>query len=221
MPENDQNHAGGQGTPSDSSQEIMPAEYLLKLRTQALDLHQQTVGRGDKLIEILERAVHQMETSHKRMQNMSTILFGAGLVLLAVGVLQIAFGGRDQTVWGALLGGTGGIATLAATFWTAPLDKISDSVSDLVKLEAAFLGYIRVIGEIDSAFQMQYLDSLAGNNPLTLHEVTNDTTNQMKDMMEHTLVLIDKYVVGQGHALSELRKMTEKMDERLKKLETT
>ncbi|MGD8969348.1 MAG: hypothetical protein PVI07_17730 [Anaerolineae bacterium] len=205
-------------TTADSA-EVKEAAFLFELRSQALALHQKTVGRGDKLIEILERAVDQMETSHRRLQNMSTILFGAGLILLAAGVAQVIIGGANQGVWGALLGGTGGIATLAATFWTAPLDKISDSVSDLVKLEAAFLGYIRVIGEIDSAFQMQYLDILAGKSPLTLYEVTDKTTTQMKTMMEHTLVLIDRYVVGPGHALSELQKLTASVDERLTALE--
>jgi len=198
-----------------------PADMLRNLRMNALLAHQRSVGRGDELVRILQRTIEQMEKSHSRVQNMSITLFVAGLILLAVGVYEIVFGGQGQEIWAALLGGTGGVAALAATFWTAPLDKISASVSDLVKLEAAFLGYIRVIGELDSAFQMQYLDILAGSGKVGLDQVINDTTRQMKDIMTLTLDLIDKYVVVQGYALSELQKQTTEINERLNKLEAT
>lgn len=198
-----------------------PDDMLRNLRMNALLAHQRSVGRGDELVRILQRTIAQMEKSHSRVQNMSITLFAAGLILLAVGVYKIAFGGEGQEIWGALLGGTGGMAALAATFWTAPLDKISASVSDLVKLEAAFLGYIRVIGELDSAFQMQYLDILAGTDRVGLDQVINDTTRQMKDIMTHTLDLIDTYVEGQGDVLTELQKQAAEIDKRLKALEAT
>jgi hypothetical protein len=194
-------------------------DILRTLRMNALIAHQRSVGRGDELVRILQRTTEQMEKSHSRVQNMSITLFMAGLILLAVGVYKIAFGNEGQEIWAALLGGTGGVAALAATFWTAPLDKISSSVSDLVKLEAAFLGYIRVIGEVDSAFQMQYLDILSGTSRVGLDQVINDTTRQMKEIMTHTLDLIDKYVEGKGDYLNEIKKQTTEIDERLKKLE--
>jgi hypothetical protein len=78
-----------------------------------------------------------------------------------------------------------------------------------------------VIGELDSAFQMQYLDILAGTGQVGLDQVINDTTNQMKIIMTHTLDLIDKYVEGQGDALSELQKQATEIDKRLKVLEAT
>jgi hypothetical protein len=212
--------------PDDVLERLLPLDpamssddMLRNLRMNALLAHQRSVGRGDELVRILQRTIEQMEKSHSRVQNMSIALFVAGLILLAVGMYEIVFGSQGQEIWAALLGGTGGVAALAATFWTAPLDKISDSISDLVKLEAAFLGYIRVIGELDSAFQMQYLDILAGSGKVGLDQVINDTTKQMKDIMTHTLDLIDKYVEGQGYALSELKEQTIKIDKRLEELE--
>jgi hypothetical protein len=198
---------------------MAPDELLQNLRMNALLAHQHSVGRGDELVQILKRTIGQMEKTHSRVQNMSTILFGAGLIIMAVAVGLIAFGGSGQEIWATLLGGTGGVATLVATFWTTPSEKLSDSISDLVKLEAAFLGYIRVIGEVDSAFQMQYLDILAGKGD-SLANVINQATKQMRDIMELTLELIDKYVVGQGQTLSELQKQLEEMEKRLKALET-
>ena len=117
------------------------------------------------------------------------------------------------------MGGAGGIAAIVATFYTTPVDKMAESISDLVKLEAAFLGYIRVIGEVDSAFQMQYLDILAGSDNVSLDQVINDTTSQMKDMMEHTLQLIDKYVVGSGHLFEELQEQSSELKSRMDKFE--
>src|SRR5687768_14516095 len=161
---------------------MSPEQLLHTLRMNALLAHQNSVGRGDDLVEILKDTINQMKSTHRRVQNMSTILFCAGLVMLAFGIIFIF---RGQAAWGTLISGTGGIASLAATFWTAPLDKMSRSVRDLVQLEAAFLGYIRVIGELDSAFQMQYLDMLAGNKQnLTLEAVMSNTVSQMKQMMD-------------------------------------
>jgi hypothetical protein len=65
---------------------------------------------------------------------------------------------------------------------------------------------MRVIGELDSAFQMQYLDLLNGSDRFSMDQVTKETTEQMKTIMSHTMGLIDQYVVGQGHALSEVQK---------------
>lgn len=193
-------------------------EMLLILRMNALKAHQVSMGRGDKLVQILERTIRQMELTHGRIQLMSTLLFVGGLVLVAAAGYQIIFAGvRD--LWTALLGGAGGVATLAATFWTAPLDKMSSSITDLVKLEAAFLGYIRVIGEIDSAFQMQYLDTISGPEKPTLEMLCRTTTERMKEMMETTLGLIDTYVGGPGKALKELQKHAAETDKRLKELE--
>lgn len=195
----------------------MPPEQLLQtLRMNALLAHQTSVGRGDELVNILKNTITQMETTHRRVQNMSTILFCAGLVMLAFGIFFIF---RGQAAWGTLISGTGGIASLAATFWTAPLEKMSRSVRDLVQLEAAFLGYIRVIGELDSAFQMQYLDILAGKQNLTLENVMSNTVTQMRQIMDSTVKLIEEYVGDNNGAGSDLKQQIDKLDQRLTTIE--
>jgi len=211
----------------DEAREFLPLdpsksqeELLQTLRMNALMAHQRSVGRGDELIQILQRAIGQMEKTHNRIQSMSMILFAAGMLMIGVGIYQILFAEAGQEIWAVLMGGVGGVAAVVATFYTTPVDKMSESISDLVKLEAAFLGYIRVIGEVDSAFQMQYLDILAGSENVSLDQVINDTTSQMKDMMTHTLDLIDKYVVGSGHFLQELEKQNKELQERMDKFET-
>jgi hypothetical protein len=180
-------------------------ELLRNLRMNALLAHQHSIGRGDELVRILKNTIAQMEKTHTRVQVMSTVLFFSGIALLAASAASVVVGG-GANAWNVVIGGLGGLTAFAATFWTAPLDKMSDSISDLVKLEVAFLGYMRVIGELDSAFQMQYLDLLNGSDRFSMDQVTKETTEQMKTIMSHTMGLIDQYVVGQGHALSEVQK---------------
>ncbi|HSG25245.1 MAG TPA: hypothetical protein VLA32_03945 [Anaerolineales bacterium] len=169
-------------------------ETLLEnLKINALSAHQKSVGRGDELVSILRNTIEQVEKTHNRVQNMSTILFVTGLLMIAAGIYGVVFGSQGQEIWSALLGGTGGVAAVVATFYTSPIEKISASIINLVKLETAFLGYIRVIGELDSAFQLRYLDILSGENE-NFELVVTQTTDQVKDIMKETIRLIDRYV---------------------------
>lgn len=202
-------------------QDIEPDEAIRRLQVNALAAHQNSMGTGDQLVQMLQRTVAQMERSHNRVQTMSIVLFVAGLAVLGVGVYETVAGSQDA--WAALLGTSGGIAALATVFWTAPLDKVSQSVTDLVKLETVFLGYIRVIGEIDSFFQMQYLDIIGGDRDgdakETLASAILNTTAQMKDMMTTAITLIDEHVTERGDALAQLQRHIDETDRRLKALE--
>jgi hypothetical protein len=129
---------------------------------------------------------------------MSQTLFLAGLVLLGVGAYETIAGNQDG--WSALLGATGGISALVATFVTAPMERISSSVRQLVRLETAFLGYIRILGEVDSAFQMQYLDVVNGSSHSTLDAVIHDTIDHVSKAMQLTVSLIDSEPALDGNA---------------------
>ena len=188
-------------------------EDLEHLRLNALAVHQRSMGRGDELVQILQRTIAQVERTHNRIQTMNTVLFVTGIGVLIAGVTMVLTGRED--VWPPLLGAVGGISALAAVFWTAPLDKVSASVNDLVKLETAFLGYIRVIGEIDSGFQMQYLDIVQGNgNTGTLSQAIRDTTAQMSGVMKTTVELIDERISSPSKELrGELDSLRAKVQE--------
>lgn len=193
-------------------------EATERLRLNALAAHQQSMGRGDELVHILQRTIGQLERTHNRIQHMSTTLFVVGIAVLLAGVVGV-LAGRDDLMT-ALLGGAGGIGAIAAVFWTAPLDKVSASVNDLVKLEVAFLGYIRVIGEIDSGFQMQYIDIVRSGNgssgATTLSQAIRDTAAQMKEMISTTVELIDERVSSPA---SDLRTSVDELSNRVDELE--
>lgn len=202
---------------------MSPDEALGRLQINALAVHQRSMGRGDELIRILSETVRQLQRTHARVETISTILFAAGLLSFAVGVGAVV-AGRNE-VWGTLIGGLGGTAAFAAVFWTGPVERISTSVADLVKLETAFLGYIRVIGEIDSFFQMQYLDIISetgnGAGKTSLAQAIQNTTTQMQNIMSTTVTLIDDHMSLSSDSLAELRKTLDETRERLRKLEAT
>jgi hypothetical protein len=203
----------------DINENLEHEELLTRLRINALFDHQDSVGRGDELVNILKRTIQHLEEAHKRIKNMSTALFIAGLVLLAAAVYQILLGREGQEVWSALLGGLGGVNTLAATFWTTPLKRIAESVVDLVSLETIFLGYIRVIGEADSSFQRQYLDTLSAKDTRKMDEISSGFATQVSTAMNDTIELIEKHLVGKREALQDLKNQLTDLEKRVKKIE--
>jgi hypothetical protein len=201
------------------SADMDPAEAIKRLQVNALASHQNSMGTGDQLVRLLQRTIEQVERTHSRIQLLNTMLFAAGLVVLGVALYGTLSG--DGKLWSAILGTAGALAAFGAVFWTTPLDKVSSSVTDLVRLETAFLGYIRVIGEIDSFFQMQYLDILGGahngNSKETLANAIDDTATKMKEMMTHAIGLING--PASDKAVAELQKQLHACEQRLGALE--
>jgi hypothetical protein len=187
------------------------------LRKRALNAHRESVGHGGELVDILKNTIIQIEKANRRVQWMSGGLFLAGLAVLGVGVYETVSGGAD--IWAALLGTTGGVTAVAATFLTAPMDRITASTKNLVRLETAFLGYIRILGEVDSAFQMQYLDIADKRTQVSLDQVIQDTTNHMTEAMKLTIDLIDRIAAEDGQ-ITELADNAKKLEARILALES-
>jgi hypothetical protein len=192
------------------------AASITELRIAALEAHRMSVGRGDELVQILKNTIRQVERAHRRVQWMSQALFLAGLAVLGVGVYEMVAG--DEGPWGVLFGTVGGLTAFVATFLTAPMDRISDSVTHLIRLETAFLGYIRILGEVDSAFQMQYLDIVNNSSKSTLDQIIRDTKNHMIEAMKLTTCLIDVETANGG--VAEIDQKAAELEERLKALES-
>ena len=186
-------------------------DQLIKgLQAKAISAHQDSVGRGNQLVKLLLDAVTQLKGTHSRIQNMSAAFFILGIVIMGLGVFMALFGSAGKEVWGTILGAGGGLGAAVTMFYTGPLTKISNSVTNLIKLETAFLGYIRVVGEVDSAFQWQYLERLSGSQNVNIATIADATTRQMKEMMTHTMSLIDQYVAEETPSMTDLKR---KLDE--------
>ena len=203
-----------------SSNEEKPTldDQIKMLQKEAIASHQKSVGQGDALVKLLQDAVNQMKSSQGRIRDMSTVFFVFGLIVMGVGVYMALFERQGKEAWGAILGAAGGLASAVTMFYTGPLTKISNAVTNLIKLETAFLGYIRVVGEIDSAFQWQYLERLAGRTVIDISMVSQATTSSMKDIMSHTIQLIDQHVADETPSVMDLKMKVKEMGDRIDEL---
>jgi acetolactate synthase small subunit len=66
---------------------------------------------------------------------------------------------------------------------------------------------------------MQYLDILSGSKKITLDQVVNDTTGQVKEMMETTMTLIDKYAISENKDIKEIKRELGLIQEKIKAIE--
>lgn len=191
-------------------------EIRNRLRNNAILAHQFSVGEGNKLIQFLERAIKHMETTHKWLQYMNAMLFLIGIVVIIAGLVK-AFVGSNAYI-GLILSGGGGTISLITILINAPLKRISSGITNLIQLETAFLGFIRVIGEVDSAFQMRFIESIYGESGSRLDVHIADTKKYMLEIVSTTMELIDKYLHSRELKEKTLEKI-EAINQRMLKLE--
>ena len=193
-------------------------ERIREFKLAGLETHRESIGAGNELVKLLEDAVNQMKSSHARIQNMSTAFFIFGLLVMGLGVYMALFGGKEAS--GAFLGVGGGLASLVTIFYTGPLTRIAASITNLIKLETAFLGYIRVVGEVDSAFQWQYMERIdsAGQENAGIALMAANTAAQISAMMESTMKLIDQYVADETPSVADLRLKVEALTKSVEEL---
>lgn len=137
---------------------------------------------------------------------------------MGLGVYMALFGGKEAS--GAFLGAGGGLASLVTIFYTGPLTRIAASITNLIKLETAFLGYIRVVGEVDSAFQWQYMERIesANQDGTDIALMAANTAAQITSMMESTMRLIDQYVADETPSVADLRLRVEALNKSVEAL---
>lgn len=189
------------------------------LRTNAIMAHQISVGEGNKLIQLLERALKHMETTHKWLQYMNVMLFFIGLAVIVAGIVLVFQG--SEVIDGLILSGGGGAVSLVTIFINAPMKRISTGITNLIQLETAFLGFIRAIGEVDSAFQWRYIETLFGKSKGRLDVNIDDTKGFMVDIVSTTMKLIDQYVGSvkiSEKSQQELKTVMQRINELEKKL---
>ena len=101
---------------------------------------------------------------------MHIVIFLVGLAIL---IMTLYFGWTDISSneipaanqgadWFSFLRGlvglTGGLfAIVLSQFYRSPINNISKSITRLVKIDVAFLGYLRQINQIDATFKQLYL----------------------------------------------------------------
>jgi len=127
-----------------SRQEMLAEFYLKPSREQ-----------GDQAAKILKGAVKEAKRTLGLLQWLNVIVFIAGMIIL-VGGLYVSITNENARVAGALAG-IGGFAGVIGLLINDPLNRIQNSLSNLVQLEAAFTSFIWELNLNSTYIQSQYV----------------------------------------------------------------
>ena len=148
---------------------------------------------------ILNDADERIMTQYNALMRQAHLAFGISMLmhivifLLGIGILimTILFNPDKLTFLRGFLGATGGLAAAyLGLFYRDPINNIGNSVTRLVKVNVAFLGYMRQINQIDATFKQLFLDT----SGFTLEEM-KETVNQINKVADQSLKKIQAYLV--------------------------
>lgn len=111
--------------------------------------------QSDDASEILKGAVDEAKKTLRLLQWLNVVVFIAGMVIL-VGGLYVSITNENARVAGALVG-VGGFAGVIGLLINDPLNRIQNSLSNLVQLEAAFTSFIWELNLNSTYIQSQYV----------------------------------------------------------------
>ena len=147
---------------------------------------------NDRTREMWEETIQRAQHGFLIRVIMSIIVFSFGMVLLSVSAYQFMFGTlRGIEFLGPGVSFASGVAAIIGTVYKGPLNDIQESVGDLGKASAAFIGYIHRVLEISHTFSFYYLHgeiSLEETIQLNrlIGEAMEDTVGKLEFNMEST-----------------------------------
>ena len=156
----------------------------------------------DKYTEILDNADEKIMGQYNLLMRQARRAFWISMAmhilvfLVGVGILAITFylASKDTTefltVVRGLFGLTGGLAAIILSlFYKNPINNINNSVTRLVKVDVAFLGYMRQINQIDATFKQLFL-APTGSHLKDMKE----TVSQIQVVVDQSLEKIQIYL---------------------------
>lgn len=130
-------------------------------RTKAVEKYTEMLGKADEqIMQQFNSLINQAQTGFRLSMWMHGIIFGLGVIVLAAS-LYVALSGRFDEFerYVGLSTAAGSLGTLLFLFYKDPLQNIRHSVTNLVKVNVVFLGYMRQINQIDATFKQMFLSS--------------------------------------------------------------
>lgn len=159
-----------------ATRQKMIAEYYLQPSKQ----------QSDEAAMILKGAVEESRRTLSLLQWLNVVIFMAGIFIL-VGGLYVSVTDADSRVAGALVG-LGGFAGVITLLVNDPLNRIQNSLSNLVQLEAAFTSFIWELNLNSTYIQSQYV-----NKGLLLEEDVANTLSRIEGAMDFTMNQVAVY----------------------------
>lgn len=190
--------------------------------------------RSEEAAKMLKEALDEAKRTLRILQYLNIALFFVGLSAIVIGLIMVMNGDNITKLVG-FLSSMGGLLGVFRLMIHDPLDRIQNSMSDLVQLEAAFTSFIWELNLNSTYIQSQYVakgelsnddiaqtvDRIEGAMQLTLHLVQAHTEkggprivtrirnlSPASDRAESIIIIHGQYLEGDGY---QKKKVTDKI----------
>lgn len=113
--------------------------------------------QSDKAARILDNAISEARRNLKILQNLNVVVFGVGILIFLGGFMMSMLNQNVATRLTAALTSVGGLAGIVFQLVRRPLDRIQNSMSNLVQMETAFTSFIWEQGLNGTYIQSKYV----------------------------------------------------------------
>lgn len=153
-----------------------------------------SMAQSEQATRILQSTVKTAKITLMLQQGLSVITYGLGLGLLAWALnTSLKSENKAQSITAALAG-IGGLSGVCVQFVNKPLDRIQNTMANLVQAETAFTSYIWELNLNSTFIQSQYMDNgILSNDQIenTVERIDNVTKMTMQ-LTKKNLEQIDK-----------------------------
>jgi hypothetical protein len=154
-------------------------------RAKAMETYTRLLGDADeKIMDQFRALMSQARRAFQVSMWMHGSIFFLGAVVLAVSLWMLV--GQGSEVFERFIGAggaVGSLGTLLLLFYKDPVKNISHSVTNLVKVNVVFSGYVRQINQIDATFKQLFL-AAAGFGLSEMKETVELIQTSVKETME-------------------------------------
>lgn len=178
---------------------------LFAQKRQVIDQYTEILNDADeKIMAQFDLLMRQARWAFWISMAMHCLVFLIGISIFAITLGGMQNGSEnDPTAFMrgfiGVAGGTAGV--ILGLFYKSPVNNIGESVTRLVKVNVAFLGYMRQINQIDATFKQLFLDM----SSFSLTEM-KETVKQIRVVVDQSLLNIQNYlVVGDSVVVEELK----------------
>jgi len=165
---------------------------LQSQREEALKAYSDILkSADDQIMAQFEGLIKQARLAFSMTMWMHGMIFGLGVIVLSIS-LYVSMAQSFETFERFVGIGTaaGSLSLLLALFYRDPLKNIQQSVSNLLKVNVVFTGYMRQINQIDASFKQLFL-SAGGFGTVDMKQ----TVDQIQDSVKETMEGVKAYLV--------------------------
>jgi type IV secretory pathway TrbD component len=158
---------------------------LQRQREEALKVYSDMLrSADDQIMAQFEGLVKQARAAFSMTMWMHATIFGLGIVVLCISLyVAMAQGFQSFERFVGIGAATGSLTMLLTLFHRDPLKNIRESVSNLLKVNVVFIGYMRQINQIDASFKQLFL-SAGGFGTAEMKQTVEQIQDAVRDTME-------------------------------------